>query len=228
MEFQPFGRTPDGKRIDDVGGVTMRVHIDLLEEIVTRKRGREAARDAVEQLAQLLNERIPDPTYHVTPAFLKNPWNSYSHEFALHELNFCSMLAEDPDFHLKAGKKLIPKMIQALGRPFSVQQIFKMVAYFGGKYAKALRFEAIQVEEKHAIIRVNYSETPEDNLVNIRRLASKKFVPPSRPLLPLFLKLCMTCSQHGYWTEPVWSMAIRIVNGTLPGNQKKKAALPGG
>ena len=42
MEFQPFGRTPDGKRIDDVGGVTMRVHIDLLEEIVTRKRGREA------------------------------------------------------------------------------------------------------------------------------------------------------------------------------------------
>ena len=158
MEFQPFGRTPDGKRIDDVSGVTMRVHIDLLEEIVTRKKDREAAKDTVERLAELLNERISDPTYHVTPAFLKNPWNSYSHEFLLHELNFSSMLAEDSDFHLKAGKKLIPKMIQALGRPFSVQQIFKMVAYFGGKYAKALHFEAIQIEEKHAVIRVTYSE----------------------------------------------------------------------
>ncbi|MGH7844161.1 MAG: ATP-binding response regulator [Candidatus Binatia bacterium] len=158
MEFQPFGRTSDGKRIDDVSGVTMRVHIDLLEEIVTRKKGREAAKHAVEELARLLNERIPDPTYHVTPAFLKNPWNSYSHEFTLHELNFCSMLAEDPDFHLKTGKKLIPKMIQALGRPFSVQQIFKMVTYFGGKYAKALRFEAIQIQENRAIIRLTYSE----------------------------------------------------------------------
>lgn len=158
MEFQPFGRTPDDTRIDDVSGVTMRVHIDLLEEIVTRKKGREAGKHAVEELARLLNERIADPKYHVTPAFLKNPWNSYSHEFVLHELTFSSILAEDTEFHLKAGRRLIPKMIQALGRPFSVQQIFKMVAYFGGKYAKALRFESIQIEESHAIIRLTYSE----------------------------------------------------------------------
>ena len=158
MEFQPFGRTSDGKRIDDVSGVSMRGHIACLEEIVSRKLGREAATEAVKELARLLNARIPDPSYHVTPEFLKNPWNSYSHEFAVFLPSFSLILAEDPDFFIKAGKRLVQPMIQTLGRPFSVQQIFKMIAYFGSKYTKAIRFEAIQIEEKHAIVRVTYSE----------------------------------------------------------------------
>jgi signal transduction histidine kinase/CheY-like chemotaxis protein len=158
MEFQPFGRTSDGKRVDDVSGVSMRGHIACLEEIVSSKRGRETAKEAVDELARLLNERIPDPSYHVTPDFLKNPWNSYSHEFAVFLPCFCSILAEDPEFHSKAGKRLVQPMIQTLGRPFSVQQIFRMITYFGSKYAKAIRFEAIQIEEKRAVIRVTYAE----------------------------------------------------------------------
>jgi len=158
MEFQPFGRTSDGKRVDDVSGVSMRGHIACLEDIVSRKFGQDAAKEAVKELARLLNERIPDPAYHVTPEFLKNPWNSYSHEFAVFLPCFSSILAEDSDFHVKAGKRLVQPMIQTLGRPFSVQQLFKMIAYFGSKYAKAIRFEAIEIEEKHAIIRVTYAE----------------------------------------------------------------------
>jgi signal transduction histidine kinase/CheY-like chemotaxis protein len=158
MEFQPFGRTSDGKRVDDVSGVAMRGHIACLEEIVSRKKDREAAQETINELARLLNERIPDQSYHVTPEFLKNPWNSYSHEFAVFLPSLCSTLAEDPDFHIKAGKRLVQPMIQTLGRPFSVQQIFKMITYFGSKYAKAIRFDAIKIEENHAVIRVTYAE----------------------------------------------------------------------
>jgi len=158
MEFQPFGRTADSKKIDDVSGVSMRVYVNCLEETVMRKRGGEAARRAVDELVALLNECIKDPSYHVTPTFLKNPWNSYSHEFSLFLTNFCSLLAEDPEFHVKVGKKLVPRMIRTLGRPFSVQQIFKMAAHFGAKYVKAIHFEPIKIEESCAILRISYSE----------------------------------------------------------------------
>jgi signal transduction histidine kinase/ActR/RegA family two-component response regulator len=158
MDFQPFGRRADGIRVDDVSGVSMRGHIACLEEIISRKSGKEAAAEAVEELASLLNERIRDPSYHVTPEFLKNPWNSYSHEFAVFLPSFASILSGDPEFHIKAGKRLVQPMIRTLGRPFSVPQIFKMIAYFGNKYAKAIRFESIGIEETHATIRVTYSE----------------------------------------------------------------------
>ena len=158
MDFQPFGRTADSKKIDDVSGVSMRVYINCMEEIVMRKRGGEAARLVVEELVRLLNQCIKDPSYHVTPTFLKNPWNSYSHEFSLFLTNFCSLLAEDPEFHVKVGKKLVPPMIRTLGRPFSVQQIFKMAAHFGAKYVKAIRFEPIKIEDTYAILRIHYSE----------------------------------------------------------------------
>lgn len=158
MEFQPFGRTSDGKRIDDVSGVPVGVWINFLEETVARKKGREASKQVVEELARLLNERIADAAYHVTPTFLKNPWNSYSYEFLLFMTSFCMALAEEPDSHQKVGKRHIHPIIQTLGRPFSVQQIFKMASHFGSKFIKAIRFEPIQIEENHAIIRITYSE----------------------------------------------------------------------
>jgi signal transduction histidine kinase/ActR/RegA family two-component response regulator len=158
MDFQPFGRTADGKRIDDISGVSMRVFLNCLEEIVMRKRGGEAARHALDELVRLLNHRIQDSAYHVTLTFLKNPWNSYSHEFSLFLTNFCALLAEDPEFHVKVGKKLVPPMIRTLGRPFSVAQIFKMAAHFGAKYVKAIRFEPIKIEETSAILHIHYSD----------------------------------------------------------------------
>jgi signal transduction histidine kinase/ActR/RegA family two-component response regulator len=207
MEFQPFGRTPDGKRVDDVSGVSMRGHIACLEEIVSRKLGQEAAAEAVKELVRLLNERIPDPSYHVTPEFLKNPWNSYSHEFAVFLPSFSSTLAGDPDFHIKAGRRLVQPMIQTLGRPFSVQQIFRMIAYFGNKYAKAIRFEGIQIEDKHAIIRVTYSEN------SLRQFGKYQ--------KGCISEICETI-KAGFSTVP------QAVHGLLPATVKDRACVANG
>jgi hypothetical protein len=70
-----------GEVIRDTTGVKVRAFIDYLEESVTRSRGPDAGEQAVQTLCRLLNERIPDHAYHVSPEFLKNEWNSYSYEF---------------------------------------------------------------------------------------------------------------------------------------------------
>ena len=81
MEYRPFGVDADGWRIRDVSGVTVRANLEYLEETVELIHGRDAGTRAVNELCELLNERIRDPAYHVSPTFLKNVWNSYSYEF---------------------------------------------------------------------------------------------------------------------------------------------------
>ena len=81
MEFRPFGVDDRGESIQDFAGLVIKDNVEYLEECVRKTRGEEADR-VVENLARLLNERIRDSAYHVTPTFLKNVWNSYSYEFA--------------------------------------------------------------------------------------------------------------------------------------------------
>jgi len=59
--------------------------------------------EAVDELCVLLNQRIKDSVYHVTPEFLKNPWNSYSYEFAAYLYEFCELLTGDPNFIFAGG-----------------------------------------------------------------------------------------------------------------------------
>jgi hypothetical protein len=106
-----------------VSGIIVRANVEYLEECVARKAGAEAGRQVIEQLVTLLNERIPDPAYHVTPAFLKTVWNSYSYEFLMFLKEFCKDLSGDPDFQTHVGQRIISPLIQTLGRPFSVSQI---------------------------------------------------------------------------------------------------------
>ena len=93
MEFRPFGVNPDGTKIRDVSGISIRSIVDYLEDCMTRKEGNGAL--AVEDLCRLLNERIRDPAYHVTPAFLRNAWNSYSYEFVSFVREFGIVLSGD-------------------------------------------------------------------------------------------------------------------------------------
>ena len=79
MEYRPFGVNDQGRKIRDVSGIKVDAYVAYLEESVVRSRGPEAGPRAVEQLCQLLNERIQDRAYHVTPNFLKNVWHSYSY-----------------------------------------------------------------------------------------------------------------------------------------------------
>ena len=78
MEFRPFGVDEQGEKIRDLTGMSIRATVIYLETSIARQHGQAAGPQAVQELCVLLNQRIKDPVYHVTPAFLKNAWNSYS------------------------------------------------------------------------------------------------------------------------------------------------------
>ena len=161
MEFRPFGRNRQGKTIQDVSGITVRANLEYLELLVTRKHGVEAAQTAVEKLVLLLNERIPDRTYHVTVDFLKNPWNSYSYEFVMFLAEFSIQLSEQPDYHFNMGReKFLSPIVQILGRPFSIVQIYRLFPYFVEKFTKgSLKPEVVSVTNDHAVMRLQFSES---------------------------------------------------------------------
>lgn len=160
MAFQAFGKNPDGHHIRDVSGVTVRANVEFLEELVNRTQGPPAGAHAVEELIRRLNECIPDSNYHVTQDFLRNPWNSYSYEFVIFLAEFCVILSEDDDFHIKLGQeKLLSPLVQVLGRPFSISQIYSMFPHFAEKFGRgALKPEVVSSKNGLAILRLRLSE----------------------------------------------------------------------
>ena len=160
MEFQPFGTEPNGTKIRDISGVVIRGLVDYLEESVTLKRGQEGAAQVLEELVRRLNERVPDPAFRVSVEFLKNSWNSYSNEFGVFLTQFCWDISGDPEFSFNmAREKAISPIIQVLGRPFSVPQIYRMSAYFAQRFAKdSFYTEAVQVSDGRAIVQMRLSD----------------------------------------------------------------------
>ena len=135
MEFRPFGLDEQGYTIRDLSGMTIRAIILDLDRTVSREQGDGAGAEAVQELCRLLNQRIKDPVYHVTPEFLRNPWNSYSYEFAAYLYEFCELLTGDPQFIFAGGMEKMSPIMQVLARPFSLEQIYGMFPYFGNKFA---------------------------------------------------------------------------------------------
>lgn len=134
IQFRPFGVEENGDPIRDTPGIKVRAFVDYLEESVGRSLGHEAGEQAVQTLCRLLNERIPDRAYHVSPRFLKNDWNSYSYEFVCFLVEFCKDISGDPLFAAHAGReKFISSLLQTLGRPFSIQHIYRNFPHFGEK-----------------------------------------------------------------------------------------------
>lgn len=160
LAFQPFGKHPDGYHIRDVSGVTVRANVEFLEDLVDRTQGPPAGSHAVQKLVRLLNERIPDATYHVTEELLRNPWNSYSYEFVIFLAELCVLLSKDEEFQSKLGQeKLLSPLVQVLGRPFSIAQIYSMFPHFAEKYGKgALKAEVVSSQNGIAILRLGLSE----------------------------------------------------------------------
>ena len=126
MEFRPFGLDERGHTIRDLSGMSIRPVIVYLETSLSRERGAMAGRQAVQELCRLLNERIRDPVYHVTPEFLKNAWNSYSYEFTAYLYEFCERISGDPRFVFRGGMEKASPIMQVLARPFSLSQIYGM------------------------------------------------------------------------------------------------------
>jgi signal transduction histidine kinase len=156
MEFRPYGANPDGTKIRDVSGIIVRSIVDYLEDWA-RKEGTGAR--VVEDLCRLLNGRIRDPAYHITPDFLKNAWNSYSYEFVSFMREFGIELSGDPRFNFKAGKERnVSPLLQILGRPFTLSQIYGMWPYFGQKYAKdSVIFSVGAVTDRSAILKLQFT-----------------------------------------------------------------------
>ncbi len=160
MEHRPFGVDERGEKITDVSGMIVLDNVEFLQEGVSRAGGAAAGVRAAEELCRLLNDRIRDSAYHVTPAFLKNVWNSYSYEFVSFLREFCRELSGDPQFHFNVGReKHISPLIQTLGRPFPLAQIYRMYPYFAEKYTKgSIECSLGELTDHSAILRLKFTE----------------------------------------------------------------------
>ncbi len=182
MAYPPFGVDPQGRLIRDVSGVTVRANVDYLDDVVEQRDGSGAGARAVEQLCALLNERIRDPALHVTPAFLRNVWNSYSYEFVMYLAEFCEILSGDPTFQQHVGRhKFISPLIQILARPFTLPQIYRMFPHFGEKFAKgSITFGVGEVTETSAVLRMQFSDHVYDQFGPWRRRCAENICQSSK------------------------------------------------
>ncbi len=159
MEFRPFGMDEQGNTIRDLSGMSIRAVVVHLEKSLAHERGAPAGSQAVEDLCFLLNKRIKDPVYHVTPRFLMNPWNSYSYEFSAYLYEFCERMSGDPRFLFRGGMEKASSIMQVLARPFSLAQIYGMFSYFGNKFASgSIEFRVIAVTTTSATLAMKFSD----------------------------------------------------------------------
>lgn len=158
MGFRPFGLDEEGCRIRDLSGVSIRAAVVYLEKSMARKQTASSGSHVVEDLCNLLNQRIKDPAYHVSPEFLKNPWNSYSCEFTAYLYEFCERMSGDSRFVFHGGMEKATSIMQVLARPFSLSQIYGMFPYFGNKFASgSIEFRVIEVTPTAATLAMKFS-----------------------------------------------------------------------
>ncbi|HEX8749870.1 MAG TPA: ATP-binding protein [Nitrospira sp.] len=159
MEFRPFGVDEQGEKIRDLTGMSIRATVLYLESSMARHHGEAAGLQAVQELCTLLNQRIKDPVYHVTPPFLKNAWNSYSYEFTAYLYEFCERISGDRKFVFKGGMEKASPIMQVLARPFSLAQIYGMFPYFGNKFASgSIECRVVGVTKGHATLAMRFSD----------------------------------------------------------------------
>ena len=159
LEFRPFGMDEQGEKIRDLTGMSIRATVIYLETSVGRQHGQQAGLLAVQELCVLLNQRIKDPVYHVTPAFLKNAWNSYSYEFTAYLYEFCERISGDPQFVFRGGMEKASPIMQVLARPFSLGQIYGMFPYFGNKFASgSIECRVLGVTARSATLAMRFSD----------------------------------------------------------------------
>src|SRR2546428_3357690 len=138
--------------------MSIRAVVVYLEKSLARERGASAGSQAVEDLCRLLNQRIKDPVYHVTPDFLMNAWNSYSYEFTAYLYEFCERMSGDPRFVFRGGMEKASSIMQVLARPFALAQIYGMFPYFGNKFASgSVEFRVVEVTSSSAPLAMKFS-----------------------------------------------------------------------
>jgi len=161
MEFRPFGVDEQGNKIRDISGAIVKANVAHLEERASRSKGPETAVETTQELCRLLNERIRDPAYHVTPKFLNNIWNSYSYEFVCYVREFCQRLSGDPQFHFNTGRyQHVTAVTRILGQHLSIGQIFSMYPFFVQKYVSRSMVEisVANATDRSIVIRLKLTD----------------------------------------------------------------------
>jgi signal transduction histidine kinase/class 3 adenylate cyclase/CheY-like chemotaxis protein len=160
MEFRPFGTDEAGGKIDDIMGAVIAANVGHLEAHVARAQGREAVGRAVGELCRLLNTRIRDESYHVTPAMLKDTWRSYSAEFLCFVREFCTQLSGDPEFAYRAARERhITPLLYAVARPFSVPTMYRQYPFFSSMLGKGTGVcEVVAVTDRSATLRRKFTD----------------------------------------------------------------------
>jgi signal transduction histidine kinase len=159
MVFRPFGLDEQGHTIRDLSGVSIRAVTVFLEKLISSEHGASAGKESVEELCRLLNDQIREAVYHVTPEFLRNPWNSYSYEFTCYLYEFCERISGDPRFAFKAGAEKVSPIMLALTRPFSLSQIYTMFPYFGNKFTSgSVEFRVVEVTKDTAAVAMRFTD----------------------------------------------------------------------
>lgn len=159
MIYCPFGIDKNGKKVQDVSGISVRAMVTFLEQYITQRDGAAAGKEAVQQACELLNSRIRDTAYHVNPKFLRNVWNSYSYEFTMYLREFCEQITGDPEFHFKIGQEgylLSPLMI--LLRPLTISQMFAMLPRFMAKFSTQFIVEAVSSSSSGSIVKIRLTD----------------------------------------------------------------------
>lgn len=161
MEYRPFGLDSAGRKIRDVSGMTIRANVEYLEELIDQRDGAGKGAETVTELCRCLNDRLRDHAYDVTPSMLRNVWNSYSYEFTCYLGEFCERLSGDPDFSLHVGQhKFLRPLLQTLGRPFSISQIYRMFPHFGETFVKdSLVLWARDLTTRSAILGLRFTDS---------------------------------------------------------------------
>lgn len=246
MEFRPFGRDERGHTIRDLSGMSIRAVVVYLESSLSRERGAEAGGQAVLELCRLLNQRIKDPVYHVTPDFLRNAWNSYSYEFTAYLYEFCLRISGDPRFVFRCGMEKASPIMQVLARPFSMSQIYGMFPYFGNKYASgSIEFRVVETAPTWATLAMKFSDHTLRQFGPYRRRCAQVMcqgaqgvlsaVPARVHGLPPATLTELSCiaddhewcqwalrwqsEKQGTWGRRVWQMLVRQGGGALPNAQ---------
>ncbi len=143
LEGRPFGARPDGTLIRDITGaaalaairqmqdsVGQRVELALPAELDTEERQRridQAREAALDELVGRLNAAMPDAAYHVSPRYLLDEGNYYSHEFSLYLNELARDIAGDPDFDFHRGQRSIPPSLVQLTHPLPLRQVYNLL-----------------------------------------------------------------------------------------------------
>ena len=170
MLFRPFGKEASGEPINDMTGVSIRENVKYLEEFVSRERGAEAGTLVAKELVRRLNERIPEPAYHVTTDFLTRGSTGYSNEFVAYLVEFCIDLSKDPEFQKHVGERLVPDWLIRVMRFFSIKQIYNSADKWVGFYNKSsYLLEKMEISTQSATIRLRLTPRTEEQFGEYRK-----------------------------------------------------------